>query len=384
MIKQQRVSLDEIQLARAFAIIAVLVVHSTSSGVTSIPTDSVLFPIYNFFNIAGKLGTPTFIMLSSFVLFYNYFPRETNTQLIKNFYLKRLKYIIIPYFIFSLIYFGLKWMFYYDYPSLEVAFTKFIYLFVLGKAHPHLYFVFISFQLYLMFPVIMLLLKKYDIIRKHSLWIGVIIQWIWVYLNKEYFHLTMKGSISLSYFSFYFVGAYLGIYYDVIRRKMKDHVFRFKVICTIFFVYGGLVILYTGYMYLVRIGVYNDVSTFLPKWINSYIGEFAWSTHALFAGIGLFLIAHWANVRFNDKTKQLFMEIGATSFGIYLIHPLLLMMLRLVNQNGSTLIYSIWQVATFILISIGSWMLVRLTQKLFLENYWIIFGKLPPMAGKGK
>ncbi|MCF6138780.1 acyltransferase [Pseudalkalibacillus berkeleyi] len=376
---QKRVSLDEIQLARAFAIIAVLLVHSSSSGVTTISTDSLLFPIYNFFNIAGKLGTPTFIFLSSFILFYNYFPKKTDFTLIKNFYVKRLKYILIPYLFFSAVYFILKWFFYYDYPSIGFAIQKFLYLFALGKAHPHLYFVFISVQLYLLFPFFILLFKKFSFLRKHSIWIGILIQWLWVYLNKEYFHITLKGSISLSYFSFYFVGAFLGIYYNDLREKMNESSFRFKVFSSVFFVYGGMVVLYTGYMYLVRIGVYRDVSQHLPQLINQYIGEFTWATHALFAGLSLFLLAHWANKRFSPKTKSIFMEIGATSFGIYLIHPLLLMVMRKVVQGGSPLVYNGWQIFTFITISIGSWLIVRLTQKYFENNYWVIFGKLPSL-----
>ena len=140
----KRKSLNEIQLARAFAILAVITVHSTSSGVTNIEPDSFLFPIYNFLNIAGKLGTPTFIMLSSFVLFYNYYPRETNWSLMRKFYIKRLKFILVPYILFSAIYFAIKWYIYYDYPSLTFALNKFLTLLALGKAHPHLYFVFID------------------------------------------------------------------------------------------------------------------------------------------------------------------------------------------------------------------------------------------------
>ncbi len=381
--KKQRLSLDEIQLARAFAIIAVLLVHSTSIGVTSVQTDSLLFPIYNFFNVAGKLGTPTFIMLSSFVLFYNYYPRKTDMNLFKNFYMKRLKYILIPYLIFSALYFGVKWFAYYDYPSIGVALNKFLYLVALGKAHPHLYFVFISVQLYLLFPFFMLLFKKFKPLRKHAFWIGIAIQWIWVYLNKEYFHITLKGSISLSYMSFYFVGAYLGIYYHELRDKMKDQLIRFKTLAFVFTTYGALVVLYTGYMYLVRIGAIQMVSKNLPSIANQYLGEFVWATHALFAGLGLFLLAHWAEKTFQPSRKRLFMEIGATSFGIYLIHPLFLMIMRYFVQGGSPLVFNGWQLITFIVISILSWVVVRITYKI-IPRYWIIFGKMPPMETRRK
>ncbi|WP_408007894.1 acyltransferase [Pseudalkalibacillus sp. A8] len=381
--EKRRLNLDEIQLARAFAIIAVLLVHSSSTGVTSVPTDSLLFPIYNFFNVAGKLGTPTFIMLSAFVLFYNYYPRKTDATLIKNFYIKRLKYILIPYLLFSALYFGVKWFAYYDYPSFGFAVNKFLYLVALGKAHPHLYFVFISVQLYLLFPFFMLLFKRFKLLRKHAFWLGIAIQWIWVYLNKEYFHITLKGSISLSYMSFYFVGAYLGIYYHDLREKMKDHLIRFKTLSFIFFSYGALVVLYTGYMYLVRIGTSGTLANNLPDLVNQYLAEFTWATHALFAGLGLFLLAHWAEKSFQPSRKRLFMEIGATSFGIYLIHPMLLMIMRYFVQGGSPLVFHGWQLITFIVIFVLSWAIVRVTYKL-IPQYWIIFGKMPPMETRSK
>ncbi|MGC6590579.1 acyltransferase, partial [Paenibacillus sp. Dod16] len=65
-----RERLPELQLVRAFAIIGVLSVHSTSYAVSAM-TDSNYFFMYNFMNIFMKFGTPTFIFLSSLVLFYN-------------------------------------------------------------------------------------------------------------------------------------------------------------------------------------------------------------------------------------------------------------------------------------------------------------------------
>lgn len=377
----KRKNLDEIQLARAFAILAVIVVHSSSSGVTYVEFDSILFPIYNFLNIAGKLGTPTFIMLSSFVLFYNYYPRKTTGSLVKRFYGKRLKFILIPYIVFSALYFIVKWYVYYDYPSIEFAIGRFFELLVLGKAHPHLYFVFISVQLYILFPLLLILFKKYSFLRKNALWIGILLQWTWVILNKNYFQITIKGSISLSYLSFYFVGAYMGIYYNEIKAKMNNRFYWNKIMISLFTGYGIMLVLYTGYMYLVRIGVSPFISVYLPNVVNNYIAEFTWATHALLAGLVLFYLAHLANKRFNLRMKMIFMEIGATSFGIYLIHPLYLMIFRGIYSSGTPLLYHGWQLFTFILISLLSWFTVRFTFR-YIPYYWVFFGKIPPVQTK--
>lgn len=264
----KRTKLIEIQIARTLAIVAVLVVHSTSTGVTKLAYDSILYPIYNFLNIAGKLGTPTFIMLSSFVLFYNYFPRETNLNLFKKFYIKRLKYILIPYLLVSIFYFGYKWFAYYDYQRVQFALEKFLRELAVGKAHDHLHFVFISVQLYLLFPIFMVLFKKSEFIKNNAIWIGLLLQWVWVYLNKNYFGILIKGSIAFSYLSFYFLGAYLGIYYENIKTKMTDARYRDKIVSRLFLGYGVLLILYTGYMYLTRTGVYATFKTRIPLFVN--------------------------------------------------------------------------------------------------------------------
>lgn len=370
-------NLDEIQLARAFAIIAVLIVHSTSEGVTSTPVDSFLFPIYNFLNIAGKLGTPTFIMLSSFVLFYNYYSREATVALFKNFYIKRIKFILIPYVVFSVFYFLMKWYLYRYYATPGEALQVFLEQLAIGKVYPHLYFVFISVQFYLMFPLIMVLFKKSAFLRKHAIWIGLLIQWAWVFLNREYFQVTYKGSISLSYMSFYFVGAFLGIYYEKISEKMKSVAYRVKVFVPLVAGYLVLVLMYTGYMYMVRTGSYEDLAMKLPGWVNANIAEFTWATHALLAGLVLFFAAYFVKDRLGARMKTFFMEIGATSFGIYLIHPMFLLLFRNHLPGGSPIVFHSWQMITFLAVSLISWAVVRIAFK-FVGAYWILFGKLPP------
>ncbi|WP_226618639.1 acyltransferase [Cytobacillus firmus] len=374
----KRRNLDEIQMARAFAIIAVLVVHTTSEGVTIIPFESTLFPLYNFLNIAGKLGTPTFIMLSSFVLFYNYYRRDMTPSLIKNFYIKRLKFILLPYFIFSLIYFSLDWYLYNDYASMYEALKEFLWDFSLGKAYMHLYFVFISVQLYIMFPVLMVLFKRSSFLRKHAIWIGLAIQWIWVWANREYFQVQYKGSISLSYMSFYFVGAYLGIHYDLILEKFKNKSYRISALAVLITGYLTLLVLYPGYMYITRTGRFSYILDSLPEWIQMNLAEFTWATHALFAGVMLFFIAHVLDGKLPVRIKSLFMEIGAVSFGVYLVHPMLLILFRSLVPGGVPIVYHTWQVITFFGMAILSWLIVRFTYS-SIPAYWVFFGKMPPV-----
>ncbi|QPC47535.1 acyltransferase [Mangrovibacillus cuniculi] len=373
--QQKRQSLDPVQLARAFAMIAVLLVHSSSTGATSLTPDSILLPIYTFFGSAGKLGTPTFIMLSAFVLFYNYYPRPLDRQLIARFYSKRLLYILLPYVVFSTFYFVLNNRLFSTSLIDQMLVNDYVNDLLYGKAHPHLYFVFISVQLYLLFPFIMLAIKKYSYLRKNAWWIGIILQWIWVIANKNYFQIEMKGSISLSYFSYYFVGAYLGIYYEDILRQFKDDKKRQTYVTSLLTAVFAFMALYVGYMYMISLGLEGEIIEAVPSIVYSYLYEFSWANYTLLAGLTLFLLAHWLNNKFTIKTKRFFMELGATSFGIYLIHPALLLVMRTYLPDTTPLIFNIWQVITFLVVGFGSWIIVRVIY-FITPYYWVLFGKM--------
>lgn len=96
----KRAHINELNITRALAILAVLLIHSTSTPVTALSSDSKLYPFYVFFNISPKFAVPVFIFLSGFVLFYNYIQKDLTKELIKNFYKKRVTQILIPYLFF--------------------------------------------------------------------------------------------------------------------------------------------------------------------------------------------------------------------------------------------------------------------------------------------
>lgn len=102
--KESRIT--EIDFVRAFAIIGVLAVHATSFATIEMLPHQNSYPIYNFINIFMKFGTPIFIFLSSFVLFLSYFHKPINKSTLISFYRRRLVYIIIPFLVFSTIYYG--------------------------------------------------------------------------------------------------------------------------------------------------------------------------------------------------------------------------------------------------------------------------------------
>ncbi|MCU7667075.1 acyltransferase [Bacillus thuringiensis] len=361
---QNKKFLDEIQYARAFAMLAVLFVHCTSTGLGSTPHESFMFSIYNFFNVLGSLGVPTFIFLSGFIFFYSYYNKTLNAKLLKRFYVNRFTTILLPYLIVSLLYWAGKGYFY-GIGDWQSESKRLLNLLATGKAHTHLYFVFITVQFYVLFPVLLYIFQKFQFVRKYAIVHGILLQFLWVYLNSKYFQVEMKGSICLSYMMFYFIGAFFGIYYQQILEWAKDLKKSIVCICSVFLGYGLSLCFYVGIIYLAKTKEFYLSN----KWY-----ELGWTMHALFAGLAIFIIAHYAEIKFSIKVKRFFMGMGAASFGIYLIHPVVLMITRGILDSGAPIVFHSWQVISFLLSLFGSWAVVR-----FFYNYipysWVLFGK---------
>ncbi|WKA57838.1 acyltransferase [Planococcus shenhongbingii] len=363
----KRKYLDEVQYARALALFAVFAVHSSSTGVVATAgTDSIMFGVYNFLNIAGKLGTPTFIFLSSFILFYTYYHRDLTAKLFKQFYKKRLLFILVPYVVFSAFYFLIYTRMYGSFDNIPLLLENFLFKLATGNGHQHLYFVFVSVQFYLMFPILLFLFKKFKFIRKYSIFIGIAIQWIWVFLNSEFLQVPSKGSVSLSYFMFYFFGAFLGVYYEAAANWIRNWRKHFAGIALIFAAFAATIYFY--------VSIYYNIRTGQPTFGN-YVVEFAWSTHALFAGATIFIVVHFLSLMKLNFTKKLLTELGTVSFGMYLIHPFFLMILRRIGPaGGEPIVFHSWQLITFLIAFFGSWIIVRFFFE-FVPHSWIVFGK---------
>ncbi|ANU22458.1 acyltransferase [Planococcus donghaensis] len=360
-----RKHLDEVQYARVIALLGVFAVHSSSTGVVSSDPESFSFLIYNFFNIAGKFGTPVFFFLSSFVLFYTYYPRKLTVGLFGKFYKKRLLYILVPYVVFSAFYFLFKAYFYQIYTDPVQMWHEFLIDIATGKAHSHLYFVFVSVQFYLMFPIILYLFQRFSVIRKYAILIGFIIQWAWVLINAFYLQVPAKGSVALSYFLFYFFGAFLGVYYE----KVAAWIGNWRK------VWPFIVLIVAGYLYMMYfyVNIYYEIRT--NQWTGSTrTVEFAWSTHAFFAAALIFIVAHFMEFWKSSRLKKVVIEIGAVSFGMYLIHPFFLMTLERVITGGTPLIFHSWQLMILFITFFSSWLIVRLFYD-FVPSSWIFFGQ---------
>ena len=251
-------------------------------------------------------GTATFIFLSAFVLFYSYYNRRFDKELIKNFYLNRLKFVIIPYIIFSGLYFYIVASPFTHYSDNAEIVWDFLVKLGTGKAYDHLYFVSISIQFYLLFLCCSGFLRKTKLLS-NMVWFGFVLQWAFVFLNSYYFRITIgTGSIAFSYMSYYFLGAFLGIYY----RQFMDWWSGWKTRLLV-----GLWLLFGGLYAWIYYAMWAQNIYYNAKWYT-----FFWNFYTYAAALVLFLFSFWLYKKLPVSLTNRLMQLGVYSFGIYIFH----------------------------------------------------------------
>lgn len=372
--KKERI--DELYVTRALAILGVLIVHATSFPITELSSKSSFFGIYTFSNTFFRFGTTTFIFLSSFVLFYSYYHRPFTLSLIGNFYKRRFLYIIIPYILFSLIYFL------YHFPYYSSVFTNmemlklFLSQLAKGEAAGHLYFVFISIQLYILFPLLLLFFKRFPKFIKYSFWIGLAIQWLFVIVNFYYLNIPNKANIALSYFSFYFLGIYFGVYYAKIndflqiRRSQLLSTKQGFLTLALWVSWFIISIIHATMMHLVYSG--KEININVP-----FVFEFIWNAHTLFSALILLQLSYIIYRKCSKKLVNPLIHLGVVSFGVYLIHLIILNVYQqVVPHFGSSILYHIKSFGGLLISLFLSWFIVTIVTK-YIPGSWTIFGSIP-------
>ncbi len=283
--------------------------------------------------------------------------------MIKNFYLNRLKYVFFPYLIFSLLYFYLVASPFTQYSGNAAIIGDFLVKLCTGKAYDHLYFVFISIQFYLLFPLLLWVFKKNKALVKHGLWFGFALQWAFVLLNHYYFRITIgTGSISFSYMSYYFLGAFLGIYYRQFMAWWSG--WKIRLLIGLWLAFGGLYVWIYYAMWAQNI-CYNT------KWYT-----FFWNFYTYAAALVLFLFSFHLYKKLPVWLTNRLLQLGIYSFGIYIFHPLVLRFYRKIDFGGAPLSYHASVFGGLACALFVSWFVVWLARRTCSLS-WVVFGRFP-------
>lgn len=275
----------QINSIRAIACLAVVIVHITA--VFYFENKYFSKDIFEYINQIARFGTPIFCIITGF-LFSNYFFNNFN---INNFFKSRFEKILIPYLLWSLFYLALVYFF------LRQNFPEnILYSIILGKSFYHLYFISIILQFCILFPILRKIKFKNDIITVFTFFI---INLLCLIFFKESDFFILSESSFLGFWIFYF---YFGLYFNKIIHFLQKLNLKL-VISTLFII-----------LLIMCLEIYLSEQIFGSRRVLN-----------LFIVPPIFVILFWI---FSKKQSKALNFIGYFSMGIYLIHPIVILILK--------------------------------------------------------
>lgn len=294
-------SVNEIFVIRAFACLSVVFLHAISSSFKIADLVSAdMEALWRSTMMMLLYGTPTFILISEFLLAHSYPERLPD-----GFFRKRVKYILLPYIAMAIIY-NLFQIWYNGYELEASAFMlnslKTIFL---GQYHG--YFILIIFQFYLLHP----LFQKYIYRNFKMRWV-IILSFLISFSYQACFNAfkipyeqVYSGILFPGWLVYFTTGFYAGKNYQLLKETIGRYV---KVLVPLFILSFAVLLITYFIIHFERIN--SRRADIIP--------------YTLIAASLMFYAA--SHIR---KIPLLVVEISSCSLGIYLIHPFVL---RLVER----------------------------------------------------
>ncbi|OAB44998.1 acyltransferase [Paenibacillus antarcticus] len=323
MVHKERIT--EIESLRGLAFLAVALQHSIAhySIVAGIRLeDGILMTILL---MAAKFAVPVFIFITGMVLFYNYEGQFNYFTFIR----KRLSDIIVPYMLWSFVYFsfygwnegfireGWKW--------LQMLFS--------GKSSYHLWYVVMIFQFYLLFPVFRYVIYKVQKVIPPRIYMVCIIctGLLFVWLTDNIFtigdimariHLPVITPMFTKYvdrnflfFFFYFVlGACAGMRPDLWKEWIRKGKWIYMSCFLVLFAYYTYIVIESFQTPSGMVINFNKVNLLRPLMVFFLVSSIC----------VLYQLAIWIKESGRIATNKIFISIGKYSYGAYLAHACML------------------------------------------------------------
>ncbi|WP_281526290.1 acyltransferase [Intestinibacter bartlettii] len=347
MIKKRKTELD---LLRILACIAVIVIHiPIALNTDACPKTSMVYQVYNVYNSLSRWCIPVFTMISGCFLLNN------NKEItIKSIYFKNI-FRIIKAFIF--------WSIIYALYNLRNDFEIKIFILKIMNGEWHMWYLFMITGLYIITPILREIIIKMD---KKTLeyWLilmfifSVVIPFIRLIPNIESIteYIMSKGNIPFlcGYTVYYILGYYLSTY--DISDKLKKIIYIFGIIGAIFTIVGNAI--------LPILFVNNEMG------FNGYH-----CLNVFFMSIAIFIffknnVSKWKCI---EKYSERIYKISSRTFGIYLIHVLIIEIIgnyNFIKVNGinEIIILPLLSIAVFII----GYIIIEVLSKIKYINKFIL------------
>jgi len=293
VIKKERI--DETNIIRGIACLAVVLVHITAGPVTTLREGSIHSILFTLLNRGSRFTTPTFLFLSGLTLFYSY--EERNFQYGK-FLKNRFNSTLIPYGIWSAIYFA----YFYSQGIYGLSPKLFIENILLAKMSYHLYFILTITQFYILFGGFLYVYKRFNshILLSLSLVANL--------LFLKYVSMPYSDRFFMTYIFFFSLGCYVAKNLSAVKKL----VVKLRYVLLIGYI---SIVLYDSYLFYQYYILNKQVDVFgvLLVWIL-----FTTTSILLLISIGISVLEK--HIMLNKTLKT----ISKSSYYVYLSHPLIL------------------------------------------------------------
>jgi len=280
----------------------VILIHVCAEYTSKYNINSYKWKISYYYNGFSRFSVPNFFMISG-ALFLN---RDLSFKKIVNKYIKRIYiHLLLWSIIYSLINIKLK----------KLNIKKKIFQII--KGHYHLWYLFSTMGLYIISPFFREIAKNKTLLESfliiYFFFIFIIPNYIYLlsYYSKDTFNLLnyIYSNLTINNLSnknFYFI---LGYY----LYKKKEIKYEIKIII---YILGLMGLIFTTILsYNLAILKKKKINHFNSNYLNIFFTSIS---------IFMFFKSNFDNNKINKEKKNIFQKISKFTFGIYLIHPLII------------------------------------------------------------
>jgi surface polysaccharide O-acyltransferase-like enzyme len=283
----------EMDIIRAIATIAVVLIHVTATILYRAKVNSYIFIVSMFINQLSRFSVPAFIMLSGIGLTVTYKKRSYIS-----FLYRRLNKIIPRYLIWCLIYIFFINKSYNVYNDCKDV--------VFGTVFYHLYFVPLIIQFYIIFPLVYNFIgRKWTLLITFLMTLGILIGLHYsIFSSKLVWFFDRRNMIDwIFYFSF---GCFIGNN----KEKFKNIMYKYKVI---------IMVAFAGSIYLLIKEAFVNTKTYIDIDFATTFLRPSVIVYTIFLILFIFSI-NWKE----GVLLKAVQYISRNSYGIYLSHAFIL------------------------------------------------------------
>ncbi len=237
-----------IDYLRMISILAVVMIHTTTKTIQLANNNLDSVPVTLFLNQASRFAVPLFFMISGFVLEMNY-PFHTSYL---GFLKKRLSKILIPYIVWSAIYFFLIF-------HKNSVFSFFINALPTGGSSYQLYFIPSLFIFYLLFPYLHYKFKFLS--RTSSIIVMGTLELIFLIIDYYLHAFPLFNPLNIVFLNFFVF--FLGIYSSHHKDRILTLIQKYKKILIVLAVLSTVLLYFEGRIFYLNT---QDYRMFYSQW----------------------------------------------------------------------------------------------------------------------